>query len=199
MPQTRNVGVGRARLAITPLPTGSANSRTQSGCAARFPLPRGSALIVCATRRPLVPHASLFRCSRLDSLWLRCRASGIRIGTLLAPPSIRAVVRPSCSRQREPARFRDRSARRSAARRSDAPARAAAPAPRAATPRRAAEQRDELAPGAHSMTSSARPSNVGGRSRPSLRAVLTLMANSNLFGACTGRSPGLAPFRIRST
>ena len=32
----------------------------------------------------------------------------------------------------------------------------------------------------HSMTSSASASNVGGTSRPSIRAVLTLMANSNL-------------------
>src|SRR3954465_6461391 len=49
----------------------------------------------------------------------------------------------------------------------------------------------------HSITSSARASTVGGISRPSALAVLRLMANSNLVGACTGRSAGLAPFRIR--
>ena len=37
--------------------------------------------------------------------------------------------------------------------------------------RGAAEQRDELAPGAHSITSSARASSAGGNSRPSIRAV----------------------------
>jgi hypothetical protein len=40
--------------------------------------------------------------------------------------------------------------------------------------RRAAEQRDELAP-FHSITSSARPSSIGGISRPSVLAVLRLM------------------------
>src|SRR5262249_20624929 len=51
----------------------------------------------------------------------------------------------------------------------------------------------------HSMTSSARASSVGGTSRPSSFAVLRLMANSNLVGACTGRSVGFAPLRMRST
>src|SRR5262249_57324352 len=47
----------------------------------------------------------------------------------------------------------------------------------------AAEQRDELATAAHSITSSARAGSVGGTSRPSALAVLTLITNSNLVGA----------------
>src|SRR5262245_12497514 len=67
---------------------------------------------------------------------------------------------------------------------------------------RAAEERDELAAldlRAHSITSSARASSVGGTSRPSALAVLRLITNSYLVGACTGRSAGFSPFRIRST
>src|SRR5262245_31935292 len=58
--------------------------------------------------------------------------------------------------------------------------------------RRLAEQRDELAP-LHSITSSARPSSVGGTSRPSALAVLRLITSSYLFGRCTGRSLGFIP------
>src|SRR5689334_15860543 len=50
----------------------------------------------------------------------------------------------------------------------------------------AAEQRDELAP-LHSITSSARASNVGGTVRPSALAVCRLMTNSNLVDCKTGR------------
>src|SRR5262245_54029955 len=50
----------------------------------------------------------------------------------------------------------------------------------------------------HSITSSARPSHLGGTVRPSALAVLRLITNSNLAGACTGRSPGTAPLRMRS-
>src|SRR5262249_54122797 len=46
--------------------------------------------------------------------------------------------------------------------------------------RRAAEQRDELSPPHHSITSSARASSVGGTSRPSAFAVLRLMTTINL-------------------
>src|SRR5262245_62332174 len=56
--------------------------------------------------------------------------------------------------------------------------------------RRAAEKRDELA-APHSITSSARASNVAGTSRPSALAVLRLMTSSYFVGACTGRSAGL--------
>src|SRR5262249_35939593 len=63
---------------------------------------------------------------------------------------------------------------------------------------RAAEQRDELAP-VHSITSSARASSVGGISRPSAFAVLRLITSSYLVGACTGRSAGFSPLRMRST
>src|SRR5262245_3393398 len=64
--------------------------------------------------------------------------------------------------------------------------------------RRAPEQRDEIAP-SHSITSSARASNVAGTSRPRLFAVLRLIASSYLVGACTGRSAGFSPLRMRST
>src|SRR5262245_46151456 len=64
--------------------------------------------------------------------------------------------------------------------------------------RRAADERDELAP-LHSITSSARASSVGGTSRPSSSAVLRLITSSYFVGACTGRSAGFSPFKMRST
>src|SRR5262245_23318239 len=64
--------------------------------------------------------------------------------------------------------------------------------------RRDAEQCDEIAT-FHSITSSARASSVSGTSRPSALAVLRLMTRSYLAGACTGRSPGFSPLRMRST
>src|SRR6478609_11965289 len=64
--------------------------------------------------------------------------------------------------------------------------------------RRASEQRDELAP-LHSITSSARASSVGGTWRPRALAVLRLITSSYLVGACTGRSAGFSPLRMRST
>src|SRR5262245_60144515 len=68
--------------------------------------------------------------------------------------------------------------------------------------RRDAEQRDEVAAldlRAHSITSSARTSRVGGTSRPSVLAVFKLITNSYLVGACTGRLAGFSPLRMRST
>src|SRR5262249_34467439 len=64
--------------------------------------------------------------------------------------------------------------------------------------RRAAEQRYELA-ALHSITSSARASSVGGTSRPSALAVLRLITNSYLVGACTGRLAAFSPLRMRLT
>jgi hypothetical protein len=61
-----------------------------------------------------------------------------------------------------------------------------------------AKQRDELA-APHSITSSARARSVGGMSRPSAFAVLRLITSSKTAEACTGKSAGLAPLRIRST
>src|SRR5215472_8354719 len=63
--------------------------------------------------------------------------------------------------------------------------------------RRAAEKRDELA-APHSITSSARASSVGGISIPRAFAVLRLITSSYLVGACTGRSAGFSPLRMRS-
>src|SRR3954469_22355582 len=51
----------------------------------------------------------------------------------------------------------------------------------------------------HSITSSARPSKVVGKSSPSALAVLRLITSSYLVGACTGRSAGFSPLRTRST
>jgi hypothetical protein len=64
--------------------------------------------------------------------------------------------------------------------------------------RRAAEKRDELPP-PHSITSSARANNVCGTVMPSALAVFRLMTVSYLVGACTGRSDGFSPLRMRST
>src|SRR5262245_34355590 len=63
---------------------------------------------------------------------------------------------------------------------------------------RPADKRDELPP-LHSITSSARASSVAGMSRPSALAVLRFTTSSYLVGACTGRSAGFSPFRMRST
>src|SRR5262245_1767370 len=76
--------------------------------------------------------------------------------------------------------------------------------PRRERPRRkrASNHFDELAAlqlRAHSITSSARASSVGGTSRPRSLAVLRLITSSNLTGCSTGRSVGFAPLRIRST
>ena len=52
---------------------------------------------------------------------------------------------------------------------------------------------------AYLITSSAWKSSVGSRGRPMAWAVLRLMTSSNFVGCSTGRSVGLAPFRILST
>src|SRR5262245_36120592 len=82
----------------------------------------------------------------------------------------------------------------------DAPHALAPLRPRGERPRsrRHAEQRDELAAD-HSITSSARANTVAGTSRPSALAVLRLSTVSYLVGACTGRSAGFSPLRMRST
>ena len=64
--------------------------------------------------------------------------------------------------------------------------------------RRAPKPHDEIAP-LHSITSSARASTDGGTSTPSALAVLRLTTVSYLVGACTGRSAGFSPLRMRST
>src|SRR5437660_1366792 len=57
------------------------------------------------------------------------------------------------------------------------------------------EPHEELLP-PHSMTSSARASRVDGISMPRAFAVLRLIVNSYLVGACTGRSAGFSPGAI---
>src|SRR5215510_14494339 len=64
--------------------------------------------------------------------------------------------------------------------------------------RRAAEQRDEIAPPDHTITSSARARSEGGTSKRSALAVLRLITSSNLLACTTGRSAGLAPLRTRA-
>ena len=54
-------------------------------------------------------------------------------------------------------------------------------------------------PTAYWITSSAWKRSVAGMVRPSAAAVLRLRTSSNFVGCSTGRSPGLAPFKIRST
>jgi hypothetical protein len=51
----------------------------------------------------------------------------------------------------------------------------------------------------YSITSSARASTDEGISKPSALAVLRLITSSYLVGACTGRSAGFSPLRMRST
>ena len=50
----------------------------------------------------------------------------------------------------------------------------------------------------YSITSSARCRRNMGTSRPRAVAVLRLITSSNLTGACTGSSLGLAPLKMRS-
>ena len=49
------------------------------------------------------------------------------------------------------------------------------------------------------ITLSARTSTFGGIVRPICLAALRLMISSNFFGCSTGKSAGLAPFKILST
>src|SRR5262249_42625168 len=49
----------------------------------------------------------------------------------------------------------------------------------------------------HSMTSSARPSSVMGKLRPSALAVLRLIISSTFADRCTGRSAGFSPLSTR--
>ena len=52
--------------------------------------------------------------------------------------------------------------------------------------------------GNYSITSSALARSVGGTVRPCAFAVVVLITNSYLVGACTGRSAGFSPLRMRS-
>src|SRR5262249_53138733 len=63
---------------------------------------------------------------------------------------------------------------------------------------RTADQSDELA-ALHSITCSAPTSRTLGITRPSALAVPSLITSSNFVGACTGRSAGSAPRRMRLT
>jgi hypothetical protein len=56
----------------------------------------------------------------------------------------------------------------------------------------------QLAP-PHSITSSALASNLGGTSRPIAFAAFRLITKPYLVGACTGKSAGFSPLKIRST
>ena len=54
-------------------------------------------------------------------------------------------------------------------------------------------------PSSHLITLSARASTFGGIVRPICFAALRLIINSNFVGCSTGKSAGLAPFKILST
>src|SRR6266576_1617546 len=56
-----------------------------------------------------------------------------------------------------------------------------------------------LAVHAYRITLSARASTFGGIVSPIFFAALRLIMNSNFVGCCTGKSAGLAPFKILST
>jgi hypothetical protein len=56
-----------------------------------------------------------------------------------------------------------------------------------------------VAKGFYSITSSARPSSVSGKVRPRALAVLRLMTSSTFVDCWTGKSTGLAPFKMRPT
>src|SRR5262244_1423827 len=62
-----------------------------------------------------------------------------------------------------------------------------------------AQHMDTVAVSRHFMTVSALANTFGGMVRPICFAAFRLMMNSNFFGCSTGRSAGLAPFRILST
>src|SRR5262245_4528708 len=62
---------------------------------------------------------------------------------------------------------------------------------------RAADQRDDLAPRDHSITSSARARSVAGTSRPSVLAVLRFRIISIFVACCTGTSVGFSPCKMR--
>lgn len=51
----------------------------------------------------------------------------------------------------------------------------------------------------HSIILSACTSNLSGITSPIALAAFTLTINSNLVGACTARSPGFSPLRMRLT
>jgi hypothetical protein len=51
----------------------------------------------------------------------------------------------------------------------------------------------------YSITSSAVANSAGDISRPGVLAILRLITNSYLVGACTGSSLGFAPLRMRKS
>jgi len=65
--------------------------------------------------------------------------------------------------------------------------------------RRVGSFENRLGQETHSITSSARASSIGGTSIPSALAVLRLITISNLVGCSTGKSAGVAPFKILTT
>src|SRR5262249_53310048 len=60
-------------------------------------------------------------------------------------------------------------------------------------------RRDSYTAASYSITSSARFSSDGGTVIPSVLAHLRFITSSYLVGACTGRSDGFSPLRMRST
>jgi hypothetical protein len=127
-----------------------------------------------------------------------CAASTLRRDEPVPTSHTNVVTAPAVSASCKRASLSARAAsccRRSANR----AARTYAQSATARMPARAANVHAALDVPAHSITSSARASTVAGISRPSAFAVLRLITSSYLVGACTGRSAGFSPLRMRST
>src|SRR5262245_41769027 len=133
-------------------------------------------------RQSRYPIWLIVRPAILDSDVLVLNESGV-VETL--PERIKNVFEPRSRRRPEKSDHRHRRLLRAGRKR-----------PRR---RRAAKRGDEVAPGAHSITSSARASSVGGSVKPIALAVVRLMTNSSLVGNSIGSSAAFVPFRILST
>jgi hypothetical protein len=133
-----------------------------------------------------VPHALSNRCA----YWRHSCVASLQLTPLLCPVPAQRVLKPIVDR---PHRASTTSA---------IPSTAAA---KADTSRSRGSSRANRRHGhrsklrSYSITSSARASSMAGISRPIALAALRLITVANLVGACTGKSAGFSPFRMRST
>src|SRR5262249_10503085 len=156
---------GCARLATKPAPTGSMTVTNTIGTL-RVACSNAATLAVpdAATRTSGASATSSVACLRSSSASVAKRGSMCRLRPSLQPLGERREAGASFRIVRAPIHEH-----------ADAPHPLALLRTRRDRPRRrAAEQSDELAPGAHSITSSARALNVGGNSKPSILAVFKL-------------------------
>ena len=186
---------GRARLSTKPAPTGSATTGNTIGTV-RVACSNGPTVEVPWARMTSgASAANSAACLRMSAALAAAQRVSIRTLRPIGPAQL--LPAPAGTPRRGP---EIRIVRGCGQEHADAPHALALLRARGERPRsrRAAEQRDEFAP-LHSITSSARASSVGGTSRPSALAVLRLITSSYLVGACTGRSAGFSPLRMRST